>query len=249
MARLAGKRCIITGGASGIGRAVAEAFVAEGARVVIGDIDPKGGADTAAALGSAGHFVPLDSQSPVSIESFINAGAKWLGGIDVLVQNAGIQFSGPVTDFPIDNWDKTFDVNVRAYFLGTKFAAPHLCKQGGSIVNMASVAGKRGAPGMSCYAASKGAVIAMTAALGRELAPNGVRVNAVCPGWVDTKFNAASIRNLGGFEGQAKAIAKNVPMNRQASTDEIAPMFVYLASDESSYTTSQAFALDGGMTN
>ena len=248
MGRLKGKRCIITGGASGIGRATAMAFVKEGAKVVVADIDRENGATTAQTLGSASRFIQFDSLEPASIQALVHDAADWLGGLDVLVQNAGVQFSGPVDEFDIAKWDRTYAINVRAYFLGTKYAVPHMREAGGSIVNMASVAGKKGAPGMSCYASSKGAVIAMTAALGRELAPDNIRVNAVCPGWVDTKFNAASIRNLGGPQGQKAAIEKNVPMARQALAVEVAPMFVYLASDEASYVTCQAFAVDGGMT-
>jgi choline dehydrogenase len=248
MRRLQDKRCIITGAASGIGRATAEAFVQEGARVVVADINREVGTATANSLGAAARYVHFDSLAPESIEALVRQAVDWLGGLDVLVQNAGVQYSGPVSEFDIKNWDTTYAINVRAYFLGTKFAVPHMHGTGGSIVNMASVAGKKGAPGMSCYASSKGAVIAMTAALGRELAPDNIRVNAVCPGWIDTDFNAASIRNLGGPEGQQTAIEGNVPMARQAVSAEVAPMFVYLASDEASYVTCQAFAIDGGMT-
>ena len=248
MERLLGKKCVITGGASGIGRATAEAFVKEGAKVVVADINRDVGAAVARSLGCAVRFVHFDSLVPESIEALIARAADWLDGLDVLVQNAGVQFSGPVSEFDLENWDTTFAINVRAYFLGAKYAVPRMRGTGGSIVNMSSVAGKKGAPGMSCYASSKGAVIAMTAALGRELAPDNIRVNAVCPGWVDTAFNAASIRNLGGPEGQKAAIERTVPMARQALADEVAPMFVYLASDEASYVTCQTFAIDGGMT-
>ncbi len=248
MGRLQGKRCIITGGASGIGRSTAEAFIQEGARVVVADINRETGNSAARSLGDAAHYVHFDSLEPESIEKLVQKSVRWLGGLDTLVQNAGVQFSGCVNEFDIEDWDTTYAINVRAYFLGTKYAVPHMRETGGSIVNMASVAGKKGAPGMSCYASSKGAVVAMTAALGRELAPDNIRVNAVCPGWIDTAFNAASIRNLGGPDGQRAAIEKNVPMARQAMADEVAPMFVYLASDEASYVTCQAFAIDGGMT-
>lgn len=248
MPRLQNKRCIVTGAASGIGRATAEAYVQEGAKVVIADIDREAGTTAADAMGDTARFIHLDSRSPESIETLIAQAVQWLGGLDVLVQNAGVQFSGPVTDFDIKNWDTTFAINVRAYFLGVKYAVPHMRGNGGSIINMASVAGKKGAPGMSCYASSKGAVIAMTAALGRELAPQNIRVNAVCPGWIDTAFNAASIRNLGGPDMQKAVIERNVPMERQATPNEVAPMFVYLASDEASYVTCQAYAIDGGLT-
>jgi len=248
MPRLQNKRCIVTGAASGIGRATAEAYVQEGAKVVIADINREKGIAAANALGDAVQFIHLDSKSPESIKTLIAQAVQWLGGLDVLVQNAGVQFSGPVTDFDVKNWDNTFAINVRAYFLGVKYAVPHMRGNGGSIINMASVAGRKGAPGMSCYASSKGAVIAMTGALGRELAPENIRVNAVCPGWIETAFNAASIRNLGGPDIQKAVIEKNVPMKRQATPSEVAPIFVYLASDEASYVTCQAYAIDGGLT-
>ena len=218
-------------------RATAEAFVQEGAKVVIADINRGAGTAVARSLGDSARYVQFDSLVSETIEALIGQAVDWLGGLDVLVQNAGVQFSGPVSEFEIENWDTTYATNVRAYFLGMKYAVPHMRGTGGSIANMASVAGKKGAPGMSCYASSKGAIIAMTAALGRELAPDNIRVNAVCLGWIDTAFNAASIRNLGGTEGQQAAIERNVPMARQAVSEEVAPMFVYLASDEASYVT------------
>ena len=171
-----------------------------------------------------------------------------LSGLDVLVQNAAVQFSGPVTDLDVKNWNVIFAINIRAYFLGVKYAVLQMRGNWGSIINMASVAGRKAAPGMSCYASSKGAVIAIMGALGRELAPKNIRVNAVCPGWIDAAFNAASIRNLGGPNMQKAVIKKNVPMERQATPSEFVPMFVYLASDEASHVTCQAYAFDGSLT-
>ena len=171
MPRLQNKRCIVTGAASGIGRATAEAYVQEGAKVVIADINREKGIAAANALGDAVQFIHLDSKSPESIKTLIAQAVQWLGGLDVLVQNAGVQFSGPVTDFDVKNWDNTFAINVRAYFLGVKYAVPHMRGNGGSIINMASVAGRKGAPGMSCYASSKGAVIAMTGRSDGNLRP------------------------------------------------------------------------------
>ena len=159
-----------------------------------------------------------------------------------------MQFWGPVGEFDLKHRDTTYAVNVRAYFLRVESAVSHLRDTGRFIVNMSSVAERNGAPGMSCYAASKGAAIAMTATLGGDLATDSIRVNAMFPGWIDTAFNAASIRNLGDLDGQKAAIEKFVPMARSALADEVAPMFVYLASDEASYVTCQAFAIDSGMT-
>ena len=247
--RLEGKRIIITGAVNNIGKCAVKQFVAEGARVVIGDRD-EAGALTAAEFGTNVTFIKVDVTSEYSVQNLIERGTEWLGGLDVLAQNAGMQFSGAITDFDADKWDKLFAVNSRAHFFGAKYAIPHLLKNGGgSIINTSSLAGKRGGPGMVAYSASKGAVIAFTTALAMELAPNNIRVNAICPGWVDTAFNNPAIEFMGGTNAQHDAVVSMVPMKRQARSNEIAPMFVYLASDESSYMTAQAITIDGGVYN
>ncbi|BCG85625.1 short-chain dehydrogenase [Mesorhizobium sp. 113-3-9] len=247
--RLSGKRIIITGAVDNIGKEAVRGFVAEGARVVIGDRDERGAA-TAHEFGGAVHFIKVDVTEEGSVRSLIEEGAAWLGGLDVLCQNAGLQHSGAVTDFDAAKWDALFAVNARAHFFGAKYAVPMLRKNGkGSIINTSSLAGKRGGPGMTAYSASKGAVIAFTTALAMELAADNIRVNAICPGWVDTTFNQPAINFMGGLDAQAKAVSSVVPMGRQALSSEIAPMFVYLASDESSYMTAQAITIDGGVYN
>lgn len=247
--RLSGKRIIITGAVDNIGKEAVRGFVTEGARVVIGDRDERGAA-TAHEFGGAVHFIKVDVTEEGSVRSLIEEGAAWLGGLDVLCQNAGLQHSGAVTDFDAAKWDALFAVNARAHFFGAKYAVPMLRRNGkGSIINTSSLAGKRGGPGMTAYSASKGAVIAFTTALAMELAADNIRVNAICPGWVDTAFNQPAINFMGGLDAQAKAVSSVVPMGRQAMSSEIAPMFVYLASDESSYMTAQAITIDGGVYN
>ncbi|MGB3899660.1 MAG: SDR family NAD(P)-dependent oxidoreductase [Mesorhizobium sp.] len=247
--RLAGKRIIITGAVSNIGKEAVASFVAEGARVVIGDRNDAG-AETAREFGSAVHFIQVDVTSENSVRDLIDQGAAWLGGLDVLCQNAGLQHSGAVTGFDAAKWDALFAVNSRAHFFGAKYAIPHLRKSGkGSIINTSSLAGKRGGSGMTAYSASKGAVIAFTTALAMELAPDNIRVNAICPGWVDTAFNQPAIDFMGGSNEQAKVVSAIVPLGRQAVASEIAPLFVYLASDESSYMTAQSITIDGGVYN
>ena len=247
--RLKGKRIIITGAVSNIGKEAVRQFVAEGARVVIGDRDAAG-ATTAAEFGASVSFIQVDVTSEDSVRNLIEKGAEWLGGLDVLVQNAGLQHSGAVTEFDAAKWDALFAVNARAHFFGAKYAVPLLRKNGGgSIINTSSLAGKRGGPGLTGYSASKGAVIAFTTALAMELAGDKIRVNAICPGWVDTAFNNPAIAFMGGTNAQTVAVESVVPMKRQAQSSEIAPMFVYLASDESSYMTAQAITIDGGVYN
>ncbi len=247
--RLVEKRIIITGAVSNIGKEAVRGFVAEGARVVIGDRD-EAGAATAREFGEAVHFIKVDVTSEDSVRALVEQGAAWLGGLDVLCQNAGLQHSGAVTEFDAGKWDALFAVNARAHFFGAKYAVPLLRRNGkGSIINTSSLAGKRGGPGMTAYSASKGAVIAFTTALAMELAGDNIRVNAICPGWVDTAFNQPAIDFMGGATAQAQAVSAVVPMGRQAQSSEIAPMFVYLASDESSYMTAQAITIDGGVYN
>lgn len=248
--RLSGKRIIITGAIGNIGKEAARSFVAEGARVVIGDIAEAPGRAVVAELGDAAHFVQVDVTSETSVATLIAEGTEWLGGLDVLAQNAGLQRSGAISEFDRADWDALFAVNARAHFFGAKYAIPHLKRSGkGSIINMSSLAGKRGGPGLVAYSASKGAVVAFTTALALELAPDNIRVNAICPGWVDTAFNQPAIDFMGGADAQQRKIASFVPLGRQAKAEEIAPLFVYLASDESSYVTAQSFGIDGGVHN
>jgi len=248
--RLAGKRVILTGGVANIGREIVRAFLAEGARVVVGDLNADAGARLQSDLGGAMHFLRVDVTSEPGVAGFIADGVRWLGGLDVLVQNAGLQHSGSVTDFDAAKWDALFAVNARAHFFGAKYAVPHLRAAGkGAIVNTASLAGRRGGPGMTAYSASKGAVIAFGTALALELAPDKIRVNTVCPGWVDTPFNQPAIDFMGGRTTQEEAVRRIVPLGRQAVPGEMAPLYVYLASDESAYMTAQAVTIDGGVYN
>jgi dihydroanticapsin dehydrogenase len=248
--RVEGKRILFTGASTGIGRSAAELLVHEGAKLVFCSSNEEKGRKAALEIGGGSEFIQCDVRNEQAIKRFVEKGVSILGGLDVLIQNAGVQYNGKVTEFSTEKWDDLMIVNVRAHFLGAKFAIPHLRAQAaGSIINMSSVAGKRGGAGMSGYATSKGAAIAFTTALARELAPDNIRVNAICPGWVDTDFNAPAIDNLGGLENQRKAIETFVPLGRQATPDEIAPLFVYLASDESSFMTAQSILIDGGAHN
>jgi NAD(P)-dependent dehydrogenase (short-subunit alcohol dehydrogenase family) len=248
--RLAGKRIILTGGVANIGREIVRAFLEEGARVVVGDINAEAGAKLQAEMRGSLLFEQVDVSREEDVRDFILGGVDWLGGLDVLVQNAGLQYSGSVTDFDGAHWDALFAVNARAHFFGAKHAVPHLRAAGrGSIVNTASLAGRRGGPGMTAYSASKGAVIAFGTALAMELAKDNIRVNTVCPGWVDTPFNQPAIHFMGGRQNQEEVVRQIVPLGRQAVPSEIAPLFVYLASDESSYMTAQAITIDGGVYN
>jgi dihydroanticapsin dehydrogenase len=249
--QLEGKKAIITGAATGIGAVTAQTFAREGAAVVVADVNEEAGEQTVAEIrdqGGEAHFVRTDVTQESDVAALITRGAEALDGLDVLFNNAGAQRSGPVTDFEQAQWDLLMAVNPRSCFFGIKHAVPIMRDRGGgSIINMSSLAGVKGGAGLTAYAASKGAIVAYTKAIAAELAPDGIRVNCVCPGWIDTPFNQPAIDFMGGREEQERIVKQIVPMGRQGTPEEIAPIVVYLASDGSSYMTGQALVVDGGV--
>jgi dihydroanticapsin dehydrogenase len=248
MNRLTGKRILVVGAATGIGKSVAEACIAEGAHVVIADLNTDVGQATADAIGAG--FITCDVSDEVSVREMVAGAVAQMKGLDGLVNNAGLQKAGPIAETSLADWDALMGVNIRGVFLATREAIPHLkAAGGGSIVNTASLAGKRGGPGIAAYAASKGGVMGFTTATALELARDRIRANSVCPGFIDTPFNAPAIGFMGGREVQARIVEQMVPLGRQASPDEVAPMYVYLLSDESAYVTAQALSVDGGVYN
>jgi dihydroanticapsin dehydrogenase len=244
---LAGRTAVVTGARANIGGATARLFAEVGARVLLVDRDP-GVEETAAEIRAAGGdaaSVVCDVSSPADVERLAGA----VDGLDVLVNNAAVHRVGPVAEFAVADWDETFAVNVRGSFLTVRALLPQLrSSTAAAIVNTSSQVGLHGAPGATAYSASKGAVIAFTKALALELAPDGIRVNAICPGWVDTPFNAPAIAMLGGPEAQARIVQESVPLGRQARPEEIASATLFLCSDASSYMTGQVLPVDGGVT-
>lgn len=249
--RLEGKRAVITGAATGIGQVTAISFAQEGAEVVIGDLNSQDGRAAAEHITSSGgtaRFIQTDVTSPGEMQHLMAEADNDDRGIDVIFNNAGAQRSGAVTEFPETDWDLLMAVNPRACFLGAKYGIPHLQRRGGgSIINMASLAAIKGGPGMSAYSASKGAITAFTKALAAEMAAENIRVNSVCPGWIDTPFNQPAWEFMGGRHKLEDLVQANVPMRRQGQPKEITPLVLYLASDESSYMTGQALVIDGGL--
>ncbi len=249
--QMIGKRVVMTGGAAHIGRASALLMAEHGAQIVIGDIDAVGSQETVdliRAKGGTASFIETDVTNEHAVQTLVDSAAASLGGLDVGFFNAGIQRSGEVTTFPAGDWDALFTVNPRHCFLGAKYITPHLrASGGGSIVLTSSLAGLKGGPGMTAYSASKGAIIGFGRALAAELAADAIRVNVLCPGWVDTPFNQPAIDFMGGAEAQRQAVSAIVPLGRQGQPHEIASAVLYLASDASSYTTGQAMLVDGGV--
>jgi NAD(P)-dependent dehydrogenase (short-subunit alcohol dehydrogenase family) len=248
--QLQGKVAIITGAATGIGRATALLFAREGASVVVADINEYDAQRTVADIedqGADARFVQTDVSQAEDMQALMERAAEEMGGIDVIVNNAGAQRSGAVTEFEESEWDLLMRVNPRSCFLGAKYGVPYLRERGGgSIVNVSSLAGLKGGPGMTAYSASKGAIIAFTRALAEELSPDNIRANSVCPGWIDTPFNEPAIEFMGGRAQQEEMVKQTVPLKRQGTPEEIAPGILYLASDASSYVTGQELVIDGG---
>jgi NAD(P)-dependent dehydrogenase (short-subunit alcohol dehydrogenase family) len=254
-APLAGRVALVTGGGQGIGRAVALALARAGAEVVVNDRRPEAAAETAAlveGLGQRAFAVPADVAVVAEIERLVAAAAA-RGRLDVLVNNAGLIRARPFGEVTEADWDETFAVNARGLFFCMQAAAPLLARGGdGAIVNVASIAG-RGAPTLSPpYAASKAAVISLTQQGARALARQRVRVNAICPGIVDTEFNRR-LDELLGVRGQGLAPgeflrqrAASVPLGRLAAPEEIAEVVVFLASPTARYITGQTVTVDGG---
>lgn len=240
--RLSGRRVIITGAARGIGAAIATTFAAEGASLALLDRDGDGVRRTAEALGAAAFTVDLadPAQATAVTEQAIDA----LGGVDVLVNNAGILLFSPLLEITVDDWDRTFAVNLRAMLLTTQVVAKAMIAAGsrGAIVNMASMGGKIGSPNQAHYAASKAGVISLTRVSAMDLGTHGIRVNCICPGYVLTEMGAATRTP----EMVAKWSAMS-PLNRCAEPEEVADMALFLASDQSRYCTGQAMNVSGGM--
>ena len=242
MTRLAGRRAVVTGAARGIGYAIARRFVEEGAAVALVDVDGDRVKEAARTLRTAPAIV-ADLADPMQARAAVDEAAAGLGGLDVLVNNAGILLMAPLLEITPENWDRTFAVNVRSMLCTIQAAVPHLQQAGGGkIVNMASMGGKVGSPGQAHYASSKAAVIELTRVAAMELGPLAITVNSICPGYVLTEMGAATRTP----EMVAAWTAKS-PLGRLASPDDVAAMALFLASSDGDYCTGQAMNVTGGM--
>jgi 2-keto-3-deoxy-L-fuconate dehydrogenase len=242
--RLAGKTALVTAAGQGIGKASAEAMAAEGARVFA--TDAKAGTLTAFAGRASIETRVLDVLDDAAIRRTIDE----LPPLDVLFNCAGYVHHGTVLDCTPEDWQRSFDLNVRAMFVTIKHALPRMLERGrGSIINMASVAGSiKGIPNRCAYGASKAAVIGLTKAVAADYVTRGVRCNAIAPGTVDTPSLAERINAFPDPIEARKAFIARQPMGRLAKPEEIAPIVVFLASDESAFATGNVYSVDGGMT-
>lgn len=243
---------IVTGAGSGIGRAGALIMAREGAHVAVADINLANADETVGLIADAGgsaESLVVDVTDDKALEAGIAAIAARHGRIDILHNHAGAQVAGDLEQVAIDGFDKSWSLNVRAHFMAARFAMPIMKKAGkGVILNTSSSSGVLYDREMIAYTTTKHAVIAMTRQMAGDYAKFGIRVNALCPGWVDTPFNEPFIAQMGGrcvIEGY---IAEKVPLGRWADVSEIAEPILFLVSDRSSYMTGQILVVDGGET-
>jgi NAD(P)-dependent dehydrogenase (short-subunit alcohol dehydrogenase family) len=243
---------IVTGAGSGIGRAGAAILAREGAVVVAVDRDRDGADATVGAIWAAGgraEAAVLDVTDDAALAALVTGVLDRHGRVDILHNHAGIQVEGDLETVDPAGFDRSWAINVRAHFMAARLVAPAMRRQGGGvIVNTSSSSGVLYDREMIAYATTKHAVIAMTRQMAGDYARHGIRVNALCPGWVDTPFNEPFIRQMGGRDAIEAYIRGKVPLGRWASVDEIAESILFLASDRSSYMTGQILVVDGGET-
>lgn len=249
MTSLDGRVAIITGGASGIGAATAELFVAEGAKVLIADMQEERGQEMAASLGESGAFHRVDVTKEVDVAAAVDAAVDRWGGLDIMFNNAGFGGAlGPIETTTVDDFDLTFDVLVKGVFLGIKHAAPAMRERGGgSIINTASVAGLQAGWSPHLYSVAKSAVIHLTKSVALEYGEHNIRVNCICPGVIATPL-AAGRPDVSdeALEKMKGALGRTQVLGRIGDPTDIAQAARWLASDESSYVTGHAQVVDGG---
>jgi 3alpha(or 20beta)-hydroxysteroid dehydrogenase len=243
--RLAGKVAVISGGARGQGAAEVRAFVAEGARVVFGDVLDDEGRALAAELGDAAHYEPFDVTDEGAWQRVVGEAVARHGRLDVLVNNAGIsRRPRPIVDTSVDEFRKVLEVNLVAMYTGIKYAAPAITASGGgAIVNVSSVNGFVGAPGIAGYVTSKFAIRGLTKTAALELGRSKIRVNSIHPGPIDTAM--VQPQSWGGFD-MRPTLAKMLPLGRIGQPEEVAEMAVWLCSDAAGFCTGAEFVVDGG---
>lgn len=253
MTRLAGKTALITGAARGIGLTFAKAYVAEGARVALADIDFDRARAEADKIGPSAKAVEMDVTSQISIDAAVSATVDAFGQIDILINNAAIFSAAPIVEISESDYARVFDINVKGPLFAIQAVARQMIAQGhgGRIINMASQAGRRGEPLVAVYCASKAAIISLTQSAGLNLIEHGINVNAISPGVVDGEHwdgvDAYFAKHEGKPRGQKKIEVGNaVPYGRMGTADDLTGMAVFLASAEAEYIVAQTYNVDGG---
>ena len=243
---LSGKIAVVTGGRGGIGRAICARFLREGARVFAADLTKEG---TLSDASDGGRFIRYDVSSEDEARAAMARVDQECGKLDILVNAAGIEIEKTIEQTSLADWNRIFAINVTGTFLASKYALPLLRKSGGgSIINFGSYDGFIADPGLAAYCATKGAVHALTRAMACDHGPEGIRVNAVCPGYVDTPMLRKFFRDAGDISTLEAAVRGVHPMRRYGTPDDVANLVNWLASDEARYASGQLWVLDGGLT-
>lgn len=242
--RLAGQTAVITGGASGIGRGIAEAFVSEGADTIIADINKTQAEDIVSELGPENaDAIQVDVSESESVQAMADTVSERYDSVDILVNNAGInRVEGSVVDASEEDWDEVIDINLKGVFLTSKYVIP-LMPEGSAVVNMGSISSKRALEGNVAYVASKGGVKQLTKAMALDHVGDDIRVNCVCPGFIETPLSAERL-DEGADEDLQYPMARE--LDRIGQPEDVAHAVVYFASDESSYVTGATLSVDGG---
>ena len=242
MAVLSGKTSFVTGGAGGIGAAICARFAKEGAEVIAADIVKPD--ERTEGIG----YLPYDVTDETAVkQTFDDLAARW-DKLDILVNAAGIEIEKTIEETSLDEWNRVFAINVTGMFLTAKYALPLLRKSAGaSVVNFGSYDGFIADPGLAAYCASKGAVHALTRAMACDHGPEGIRVNAICPGYVDTPMLQSFFRDAGDIESLQQAVRDVHPLRSYGTPDDIANLVNWLASDEARYASGQLWVIDGGL--
>lgn len=251
--RLTARVALITGAASGIGRAIALRFAQEGARVAVADWNAAGGEETVRLVGESGGeaiFVRADVSQEDDVKRMVETTVSTFGRIDILCNNAAVQVFGTIPETPAADWHKVMDINLKGVYLGCKYAIPHMIEQGGgSIVNTSSALGIVGDPDLPAYGATKGGILAMTAAMAQAHGRQNIRINSICPGDVATPLVLEYFEHQPDPENALRRVESEYALGRIAQPEEIANVALFLASDESSFVTGTYIVVDGGLTS
>lgn len=247
--RMNGKVCVVTGGASGIGRATAHLFAREGAKVVVADLAADAAHDCAREIGHGAIAIGTDVCDEASVADSLDQAVATFGRLDVLVNKAGLAFRGDITQTSLEDWARLLAVNLTGVFLGSKAAIGKMRVAGGGvIINTASVAGLVGVRERAAYCATKGGVVAMTRAMALDHVDDGIRINAVAPGTIDSPYFDSIFARAEDPAALRRQYENRQPMRRMGTPDEVARSILWLASDEASFVTGSVLVVDGGMT-